>query len=243
MIIIPAIDIKDGKVVRLMQGDFNKVTEYYSDPVIVAKKWQEKGAKLIHLVDLDGAKGGKIQNMKPIIEIAKSLKIPVEMGGGIRELKDIDALIKNGVKRVILGTKAIEDRDFLKEALKRWKDKIAVSVDCSNGFVSERGWVETSKIKGVDFVKELEKLGVKYIIYTDIACDGALTGPNFKGLKEILKLVKVNVIASGGVSSLDDIKKFLKIKNKRLYGVITGRAIYEGKLDLKEAVKLCSQKE
>ncbi|MBF0384681.1 MAG: 1-(5-phosphoribosyl)-5-[(5-phosphoribosylamino)methylideneamino]imidazole-4-carboxamide isomerase [Candidatus Omnitrophica bacterium] len=242
MLIIPAIDIREGKVVRLRQGDFNRVTEYFSDPVIVAKKWQDKGAQLIHVVDLDGAKAGKMQNISLILAIIKSLKIPVQVGGGIREQEEIKTLLDGGAKRVILGTKAVEDKEFLKVVLSKWKDKIAVSVDCSNGFVSERGWTETSSIKGIDFVKDLEKLGVKCIIYTDISRDGMLGGPNYTALKELLKTSKINIIASGGVSDINDIKKFLKIKKKNLLGVITGRAIYEGKLDLKEALKLCSKK-
>jgi len=243
MIIFPAIDIKEGNVVRLVQGNFDEVTEYSGAPAATAKLWEEKGAQWIHVVDLDGAKTGKMQNKDTILNIAKSVEIPIQAGGGIRTEEDIRELIEGGVARVILGTKVIEDRAFLKRILERWKDKIAVSLDCSNGMVAQRGWTSTSNLKAVDFVKDLEALGLSCLIYTDIARDGMLGGPNFEGLAELAEETNIPIIASGGISNIDDIKKLLAFEGKGVIGAITGRAIYEGKLDLKEALKLCSQKE
>ncbi|MBF0569413.1 MAG: 1-(5-phosphoribosyl)-5-[(5-phosphoribosylamino)methylideneamino]imidazole-4-carboxamide isomerase [Candidatus Omnitrophica bacterium] len=239
MIIIPAIDIKNGKVVRLFQGKFDQVTEYGEDPLAMARQWAALGAKCLHVVDLDGALAGERRNKDVIKRIVAEVKIPVEIGGGIRTRDVVDDYLNAGAARIILGTKVVDDRKFLAEVLKAWDGRIAVSLDCSNGFVAQRGWVETSTVKGVDLAKELAAMGFKYIIYTDIARDGALTGPNMDGLKEILKIAGVNVIASGGIKDIADIRALLALKAPNLYGAITGRAIYEGKLDLKEALKLC----
>lgn len=241
MIIFPAIDIKEGKVVRLLQGNFNEVTEYSGSPVAMAKLWQNKGARWLHVIDLDGAQAGTMQNTYQIIEIAQSVGIPVQVGGGIRTRGDIEKLIKGGVARVILGTKVIEDRAFLQEIIAQWHDKIAVSLDCSNGIVVQRGWTATSELKAIDFAKELEALGLSCLIYTDIARDGMMTGPNIEGLLELAEMTKIPIIASGGIATIEDIKKILTIEDKGIFGIITGRAIYEGKLDLKKALELCSQ--
>lgn len=242
MILIPAIDINDGKVVRLRQGKFDQVTEYSSSPLAVAQKWAAAKALWLHLVDLDGAQSGAMKNLEVIRTIAQAIKIPVEVGGGIRRPEDVQRLLDAGVARVILGTTAVADRSFFKNILKNTPDKIAVSLDCSNGMVAQRGWTEMTKIKGIDLAKELEQLGLQCLIYTDIARDGMLTGPNFAGLSEMLTAVKINCIASGGIASLEDVQKLaaLSQKHKNLLGAITGKAIYEGKLDFKEAVKLCS---
>ncbi len=239
MLILPAIDIKNGKVVRLFKGQFDRITEYGSDPVDMAKHWEALGAKYLHVVDLDGAESGERANQTAIKKIAKELKIPVEAGGGIRSREVVDDYLNAGLARVILGTKVVSDRAFLGEILSVWKDRIAVSLDCSNGFVAQRGWVETSTIKGTDLALEFAGMGLKYIIYTDIARDGTLTGPNMEGLKEMLKVKGVNIIASGGIKDLEDIRALLALKHPNLYGVITGKAIYEGKLDVKEALRLC----
>ncbi len=239
MLILPAIDIKNGKVVRLFKGQFDRITEYGSDPVDMAKHWEALGAKYLHVVDLDGAESGERLNQPVIKKIAKELKIPVETGGGIRSRDVVDDYLNAGLARVILGTKVVSDRAFLGEILSVWKDRIAVSLDCSNGFVAQRGWVETSTIKGTDLALEFAGMGLKYIIYTDIARDGTLTGPNMEGLKEMLKVKGVNIIASGGIKDLEDIKALLALKHPNLYGVITGKAIYEGKLDVREALRLC----
>jgi len=239
MILFPAIDIKDGKVVRLIQGKFDEVTEYSTNPLETAKHWQAEGAEWLHLVDLDGAKDGEIRNLDAIISIAQNIEIPVQMGGGIRTMGNIESLLNGGVSRVILGTKVIEDRFFLKEILERWNDKIAISLDCYDGFIAQRGWVETSDLKAIDFAKELETLGLQYLIYTDIARDGMLTGPNFEALEELLNITSIPIIASGGISNIGDIKKLVSLSDKGILGAITGKAIYEGRLNLKEALKLC----
>ena len=239
MIIFPAIDIKEGKVVRLLKGDFDQVTEYSGVPATVAQKWQDKGAQWLHVVDLDGARTGKMQNIDVILKIAQSVQIPIQVGGGVRQKDDIAQLIEGGIRRVILGTKAVEDRVFFKDVLAQWKDKIAVSVDCMKGMVTQRGWQTTSTIRAVDFVKNLEAMGLSCMVYTDVARDGMLNGPNFEELKVVLKSTKIPVIASGGVSSLDDVKKLAELEDQGLMGAIIGKAIYEGKVDLKEALKVC----
>lgn len=241
MIIFPAIDIKGGNVVRLSQGNFDEVTEYSGSPVATAKLWEDKGAQWLHVVDLDGAKTGEMQNTDKILELAQSINIPVQTGGGIRTEEDIQKLLTGGIARVILGTRVIEDRSFLKKILDQWSDKIAVSLDCSNGMVAQRGWTSTSNVKATDFVKELEALGLSCLIYTDIARDGMLSGPNFEGLEEMAACTNIPIIASGGISNIEDIKKLIALEDKGIVGAITGRAIYEGKLDLKEALNLCSQ--
>jgi len=237
MILIPAIDIKGGKVVRLFQGKFSEVTEYAEDPVEVAKKWESMGAKWLHLVDLDGAQTGHMINSPSFLAIIKEVGIPIQIGGGIRSYEAVDQLMDIGVSRVILGTKAIEDRDFLKEVIKDYGEKICVSLDCSNGFVTGHGWVSVTNIKATDLVLELEEMGLQWLVYTDIARDGALTGPNFEQIQTMLNTAnKINVIASGGIATLEDVKKLSAMKG--VAAAITGKAIYEGKLDFKEAVKL-----
>ncbi|MCB9771999.1 MAG: 1-(5-phosphoribosyl)-5-[(5-phosphoribosylamino)methylideneamino]imidazole-4-carboxamide isomerase [Candidatus Omnitrophica bacterium] len=238
MIIFPAIDIKDGKVVRLRQGEFSDVTEYSLDPLNVAQKWVDAGAQWIHIVDLDGALHGEMKNFEIIAKIAKEISIPIEMGGGVRGEDEIIKLIDAGVKRVILGTRVVQDRTFLRKIIEKFGDKIAVSLDCKDGKVTQKGWTETTKVKGTDFAKELENLGLQCLIYTDIKRDGMLTGPNWEALSEILNTVTVPVIASGGISNIADIKKLLTIQPRKVLGVITGKAIYEGKLDLKEAITI-----
>jgi len=242
MIIFPAIDIKEGKVVRLRQGDFDRVTEYANDPVASAQRFEKIGAQWLHVVDLDGAKTGQIANLTVILAIAQSVKIPVQMGGGVRNKENISKLLDGGIARVILGTRAIEDRAFFNDAIKQWKDKIAVSLDCNKGMVAQRGWTKTSNVKATDLARELENLGLKCLIYTDIERDGMLSGPNLDGLNNILKATNIPVISSGGVSNINDIKDLLALKNPQLLGVITGRAIYDGELDLKEALELTLKK-
>ncbi len=242
MIIFPAIDIKNGQVVRLIQGKFDQVTEYSNDPVSVAKQWEQRGAQWLHVVDLDGAKTGQIQNKDVILRIVKAVHIPVQMGGGVRSSADVDNMLNGGVSRIVLGTRAIEDRAFFKETLAKGKEKVAVSLDCNKGMVAQRGWTTTSNIKATDVVKELEALGLKCLIYTDIARDGMLTGPNIKELNDILNVTQIPVIASGGISCLNDIKELMKLVPKGLIGAITGKAIYEGKLNLEEALRLVEGK-
>lgn len=242
MIVIPAIDIKDGKVVRLKQGKFAEITVYSHEPMKIARQWQHQGAAMIHIVDLDGAQKGKLQNTQLLIDIAQGLDIPVEAGGGIRSAEEITQLISSGIKRIVLATTAIEDRGFLKEILDEWHERIIVSLDCSQGMVTQRGWTSISQLKAVDFVLELESLGLSHLIYTDISRDGMLTGPNLHALKEILNLVSIPAIVSGGISQLGDLQELKKLEPEGLVGAIVGKALYEGRFDLKEAIDLCSQK-
>lgn len=239
MLIIPAIDIKEGKVVRLFKGQFDKVTEYGSDPVEMAKHWESEGAQYLHVVDLDGAKEGIRGNRDVIKRIAKEVAIPVETGGGIRSREAVEELLDSGIGRVIIGTKVVEDMDFIRTLIDSFNDRLAVSLDCRNGFLAQRGWVETSDLKGVDLARELAGLGLKYVIYTDVSRDGTLAGPNIDGLKEMLAVSDLQVIVSGGIKDIHDIQALRDLKADNLYGVITGKAIYEGTLNLKEALGSC----
>ncbi|AKL93700.1 1-(5-phosphoribosyl)-5-[(5-phosphoribosylamino)methylideneamino] imidazole-4-carboxamide isomerase HisA [Clostridium aceticum] len=231
MIIYPAIDIKDGKCVRLTQGKFDEEKVYFENPQQVAKLWQQKGAEILHVVDLDGALEGRSKNLSVIQEIVNSVNIPVQLGGGIRSLETIKALMALGVDRVIIGTKAIQDKAMLKEAVEAYGDKIIVSIDAKDGYVAIDGWTKTSEVSAIDFASEIEKIGVATIVYTDIARDGMLKGPNFEAIQHLQSHVKVNIIASGGVSSLEDLKKLSEIG---VAGAIVGKALYEGKVDLEE---------
>lgn len=242
MIIFPAIDIKEGKVVRLLQGKFDKVTEYSGDPVGMARLWEEKGAQWLHVVDLDGAQTGEMQNMDMILRMARSVHIPLQVGGGIRKKDDIQKLLDSNIARIILGTKAVEQPGII-EAFP--PERIAVSLDCSNGKVTTKGWTSVADIDAHTFADELiRNYGLQYLIYTDIKTDGMLRGPNFKALEELLDTITVSVIASGGIADIDDVRKLLLLSKKRpqLIGAITGKAIYEGTLDLEEAIRVCSPK-
>lgn len=236
MIVIPAIDIIDNKPVRLYQGDYRKKEVVGEDVLEIARNFEKCGAEYIHIVDLDGAKSGSLVNKDIIIKVAKEVNIPVEVGGGIRTSEDIKYLIENGVGRVILGTAAIENSDFVKSSVDKYGEKIAIGVDCKNGYLCGRGWLEESKLHYIEFSKEMESLGVKNIILTDISKDGTLQGTNVDMLKELSSTVNVNLTASGGVAGLDDIKK---LKELNIYGVIVGKAIYSGFINLKEAINIC----
>ncbi|OQY07815.1 MAG: 1-(5-phosphoribosyl)-5-[(5-phosphoribosylamino)methylideneamino]imidazole-4-carboxamide isomerase [Fusobacteriia bacterium 4572_132] len=238
MIIFPAIDIKNGKCVRLEQGDFNKEKVFSENPADVAKNFEKLGAKYIHLVDLDGALDGKLKNKEVISEIRKVVKIPLELGGGIRSIERIEELINLGINRVILGTAAVKNPKLVEEAIKRFgSDKIVIGIDAKKDMVAIKGWVEISKIKTLDLVNKMEKIGVKTIIYTDIAKDGMLEGVNIEEIIKITESSSINVVASGGVSSIEDIKELKELNNPQIEGVITGKAIYEKRLDLKEAIE------
>jgi phosphoribosylformimino-5-aminoimidazole carboxamide ribotide isomerase len=238
MILIPAIDIKNGKVVRLFQGKFTDVTEYADDPVSMAIKWESLGAQWLHLVDLDGAKTGAMLNKDVIARIVEAVKIPVEVGGGIRNESTVDSLITAKVSRVILGTKAVVHHDFLKRMIKRHGEKICVSLDCANGMVAERGWTSTTNVKATDLALKLEAIGLQWMVYTDIAKDGTLLGPNFEQLQVMLETLKnVKLIASGGIATIEDVRKLSSMQG--VEAAITGKAIYEGTLDFKEALKAC----
>lgn len=234
MIIFPAIDILKGKCVRLIQGDYNQEKVYGDSPVAMAKKWEEKGAEYIHIVDLDGAKSGDSINKSVIKEIAENVNIPIQVGGGIRSLDIISFYLNSGVSRVIIGTAAIQDPEFLKEAVNQYGDKIAVSLDARNGFVATDGWTDTSEVKAIDLVKQLEQIGVKTIVYTDIAKDGMLQGPNLEEQRAINNATSMNVIASGGVTTKEDVNN---LQTLDLYGTIIGKALYDGKLDFETVVE------
>lgn len=237
MIILPAIDIIDGKPVRLYQGDYSKKEIVADDIFETAKSFEEAGAEYVHLVDLDGAKEGSNKNHELVIKLAKTLNIPVELGGGIRNFETISYLLDNGVSRVILGTVAIEDEELLKKAVNTYKEKIAVGIDCKDGKLCGRGWLEKSELDYINFAKKMESIGVKNIIVTDISKDGTLMGPNLEMLKKLKESVNIDITASGGISNIDDIKELNKIG---LYGAITGKAIYAKTLSLEEAIKAVS---
>lgn len=238
MIIIPAIDIIDGKPVRLYQGDYNKKEIVAEDILDTAKSFQDAGAEYVHLVDLDGAKKGEIVNGDAIIKVAKTLDIPVEVGGGIRTYDSIKYLIDNGVSRVILGTSAMEDEELLRKAINDFGSKIAVGIDCKDGYAYGRGWLESSSLYYIDFAKKLEKMGVKNVIVTDISKDGTLEGPNVEMLRKLSEEVNMDITASGGIKDIDNIKA---LKELGLYGAITGKAIYANTLSLEEAIKLSKE--
>ncbi|MBM3248316.1 MAG: 1-(5-phosphoribosyl)-5-[(5-phosphoribosylamino)methylideneamino]imidazole-4-carboxamide isomerase [Candidatus Omnitrophica bacterium] len=240
MIVIPAIDIMDGKVVRLKQGKFQEVTVYSEHPFDIAQQWIAQGAQFMHIVDLDGAATGQIKNLAVINSIIRYTKAQVQVGGGIRDIDTIQRLFSVGAASVVLGTKVIEDKDFLKKALETWPDKIIVSIDASHGKLAKEGWTSISTINATDFAKELQDMGVKGLIYTDISRDGMLKGPNIDGIKSILDSVDVPLVASGGISSLADLKKLKELEKEGLRGAILGKAIYERSLSLRGAIEFCS---
>ncbi|HLQ94842.1 MAG TPA: 1-(5-phosphoribosyl)-5-[(5-phosphoribosylamino)methylideneamino]imidazole-4-carboxamide isomerase [Pseudogracilibacillus sp.] len=234
MIIFPAIDILDGQCVRLIQGDYNQEKVYSDAPAEMAKEWEEKGASYIHIVDLNGAKTGDSINKNVINHIAQSTTIPVQVGGGIRSLETIQGYLENGVSRVIIGTAAITDREFLKEAIQQYGDRIVVSLDARDGFIATDGWTDTSDTKALDLVQELESLGLQTIVYTDIAKDGMLEGPNIIEQREIHQATTMQVIASGGITTTADIQA---LAEEKLYGAIIGKALYDGKLSLESVLE------
>lgn len=236
MLIIPAIDIKDGKVVRLFRGNYNLKTIYSASPVEVAKKWDSYGVKLIHVVDLDGALEGRFRNMALVYEIAKAVKAKVELGGGVRDEKTISECLDNGVEKVVLGT-ILLDRDMAAHLVSRFGDRIVAAIDAEGGMVRAKAWIFETKMKVVELARRLEEAGVRTINYTDISKDGTLEGPSLAGVEELLKATKAKVVASGGVSSIDDIKALKRFEKDGLAGVIIGKALYENRIDLGEAIK------
>lgn len=242
MLVIPAIDLKDGEAVRLYKGDYSKKTIYSKNPEELALDFERQGAKFIHIVDLDGAKDGECINLNTIKKIRENISIPMEIGGGIRNEKTVELYLNTiGVDRVILGTSAVEDPEFLNKMLDKYgNEKIVVGVDVKNGFVSINGWLENSKIEYIEFIKKLEQIGVKYIIVTDISKDGTLEGPNFLMYKKIKEQCNINIIISGGIK---DSSNIYKAKEEGYYGCIVGKAYYEGKIDLSEVIYKCLKKE
>ena len=236
MIIIPAIDIRGGKCVRLTQGDFSKETVYSDNPQEMAQNWQSKGASFLHVVDLDGAKAGMPVNVFAIKHILETVKIPVEVGGGIRSMESIENLIELGVSRVILGSAAIEEPDLVRNAAKEFAEKIVVGIDARDGKVAVHGWEDSSKVDAVEFAEKIGDFGISTIIYTDISRDGMLNGIDAEHFAELARRSGLSVIASGGVGSLDDIRALKKYEADGVSGVIVGKALYTGAIDLKDAI-------
>ena len=237
MIIFPAIDIKDGKCVRLIKGDFNQMTSYEKSPFDQAKIYFQNGFRNIHIVDLDGALQGKPSNSNVVKEILKNFKLKIQIGGGIRTIDDIDNWVKSGVDKVIIGTAAVENKDLLKAACEKFKNKIAISLDVKDGFIFLSGWKKQTNISAIDFLKKIENFGVSRIIYTDINKDGTKKGPNITDTIELSSKVKIPFVISGGISSIEDIKKIKSLKNPNIEGVIVGKSIYDGDIKINELAK------
>jgi phosphoribosylformimino-5-aminoimidazole carboxamide ribotide isomerase len=236
MIVYPAIDLRKGRCVRLVRGEVRDETVYSKEPASMAKLFQLKGAKYLHVVDLDGALTGVPKNLKHVYQIVKSVKIPVQFGGGVRDLPIIKELLDNGIKRVILGTNALS-MDFLSKAIKKYgASRIVGGLDTRDGKVAIHGWTDTTDKTTIEFARELEKAGVKNIIFTDVKRDGLLSGPNFKSVKALACAISIPVIASGGVSCLKDITHLKSLEKYGVSGCIIGKAIYAGALDLKQAI-------
>ena len=233
MLIIPAIDVKDGKCVRLYQGDYRRMTVYSSHPAEMAVRWQEQGARYLHLVDLDGAARGRPVNLDVIRDVVREVTIPVELGGGIRTLQAVEEVLGLGVSRAILGTAAVEDHDLVARAASRWGERIAVGIDARDGLVATHGWQRTSQRRALDLAREMVELGIRRFIYTDIHQDGTLTEPGYDSTLELVVGVPVPVIASGGVSRVEHLRKLRAIG---VEGAIVGRALYTGAVDLREAI-------
>jgi phosphoribosylformimino-5-aminoimidazole carboxamide ribotide isomerase len=236
MLIFPAIDIIDGKPVRLFKGDFATAEQVAENALETAKSFETAGASWIHMVDLDGSLQKKRVNHEVFIEVANKTNLKVEIGGGIRTMQDIEFYAKNGISRVILGSVALKNPALVEEAVKEFGSLIAVGIDAKNGYAAAEGWTQSSDVYFIDLAKQMEAVGVKNIIYTDISKDGTLSGPNLEQLCELNKAVSCDITASGGVTNIDDI---IALRDSGLYGAICGKSIYKGTLDLKEAIEVC----
>lgn len=236
MIILPAVDIMGGRPVRLYKGEFSTASQVAEDALETAVRFERDGAEWIHMVDLDGSLKKERVNAEIFISVAKNTSLKVELGGGIRSLEDVEFYIKSGIARVILGSAALKDPHLVKDAVSRFGDRIAVGIDAKNGYAAAEGWTETSNVYFTDLAKQMESMGVKTIIFTDISKDGTLSGPNIAQLKEINNAVSCNIIASGGINDINDIKE---LKQEQMYGAICGKSIYSGSLSLKEALEVC----
>lgn len=239
MIIFPAMDLIQGKCIRLIKGDFSQVKEYSKNPLEVAKEFEKQGATWLHIIDLDGAKTGSNQNLNIIKSIVTQTSLNIQVGGGIRTEEDIVKLLTLGVTRVILGTLAVEKLDTLSTFVEKYKDQIIVSIDSKDGYVMYKGWQQNTSVKTIDFAKSIEQSGIKTIVYTDINKDGLLQGPSFDDYQLLKKETNLSVIASGGVTTVEDLKK---LKEMNQYGAIIGKALYENKITVNEAIA-CSQEE
>lgn len=236
MIIFPAMDIMSGRPVRLYKGEFSTAKQVAKDPLETAKAFEKAGAEWIHIVDLDGSLQKKRVNSEIFLKVAGETSLKVEVGGGIRTLDDIEYYISNGISRVILGSVALKNPSLVKEAVAEFNEKIAVGIDAKSGFVATEGWTESSDVYFTELAKKMESFGVETIIFTDISKDGTLSGPNIKQLVEINNAVSCNIIASGGITDINDI---ISLRNEGLYGAICGKSIYNKSLDLREAIEIC----
>ena len=241
MEIIPAVDIKAGRCVRLLQGRKDSETVFSDDPAAMADRWASDGARLIHVVDLDGAFEKRPRNVQAIKDIVGKIGVPIQLGGGIRTMEAIDMYLDVGVARVILGTEAVENPDLVRAACSRYPGRIVVGIDARDGMVATQGWTETTKRRAVDVAKSFEGYGVAAVVFTDIRRDGMQRGVNIEATKQLAEAVSISVIASGGVSTLDDIEQLLPLEASGVEGVITGRALYTGALDLKRAIDIASR--
>ena len=235
MIILPTIDILDQKCVRLTKGDYSTAKKVAQDPIETAKEFESAGAEFIHMVDLNGARDGRIVNNEIYEKVVKNVHVPIEVGGGIRNIETVDYYISKGINRVIIGSAALTNPELVKTAVEKYGDRIAVGIDAENGMVKTAGWLEKSNVYFIDLARKMQDIGVKYVIFTDISKDGTLSGPNTAQLDELSKSVDINIIASGGIHDINDI---VKLKNMNLYGAICGKSIYSGSLDLKEAIEI-----
>lgn len=238
MLIIPAIDIKEGRCVRLREGRFEDVEIFSDDPIKVAKKWADKGAEMLHIVDLDGARYGKLTNISLLEQIIKKVNIPVQVGGGIRSYKEARKLIGLGASRIILGTILWENKSLAKSLFNEFRGKIIAGIDAREGYVAIKGWQNVLSIDALDFAGEMEKLGARRIIYTDIKRDGTLKGPNVVNIKRMARKLNIPLIVSGGIASLTDIKELKKFEALGIEGIIIGKALYKGNILLEKALRL-----
>lgn len=243
MIIFPAIDIRGGKCVRLLKGDFNQETVFSDNPADMAKKWEMQGAKYLHLVDLDGALAGQSVNLDTVKKIISAVNIPVELGGGIRTMENIEAVLNMGVERVILGSVAVKNPKLVKLACEKYDERVVVGIDAKDGIVAVDGWGVASKTDVITLAQEMAKVGVKHIIYTDIARDGTLEGVNVKATAKLAKESHIKVVASGGVKSIADIEALKPYEKDGIEGVIVGKSIYMGTLDLAKAIEIASRED
>jgi len=241
LIIIPAIDIKNGQCVRLAQGDFNRVTVYADNPVDMALAWEQKGAELIHLVDLDGSVAGLPRNASIVLDIFKKIKVPIQVGGGIRNMETIDYYVENGVAAVILGTAALQDEELVRAAGEKYPGKIILGIDALDGMVAIQGWTQKTQQSAVELATRYEDCGIRAMVYTDIKRDGMETGVNIEATKALAIAVNIPVIASGGVATISDVEKLLDVKGCDFSGVIIGRALYTGAISLTEAIDKCKK--
>jgi phosphoribosylformimino-5-aminoimidazole carboxamide ribotide isomerase len=242
MLVIPAIDIKDGKVVRLLQGRFDESIVYSHDPLETAKVWQKDGADRIHFVDLDGARTGEVKSIAVLREIVGNIKIPVQFGGGLRSREDISSVLSAGAKWAVVGTKACEDLSFINEIVNEVGEQIIASIDVKFKQVATHGWAQISETGDVDLIRKLKDIGIKLFIYTDISRDGTLRGPNIKEIKRVLQETEVSMFYSGGISSLEDIKNLKTLESNGLVGVIIGKALYEDRIHLMQVKRILGGK-